>query len=47
MFVFVPAMEDIGSVSIFPRPPLFPSVTASFTKQVLINTHHMLANDSL
>ncbi|XP_067942083.1 DNA polymerase epsilon subunit 2-like [Watersipora subatra] len=34
MFVFVPAMEDVGSLSVYPRPPLCPSVTDAFTKQV-------------
>ncbi|KAF6029223.1 POLE2 [Bugula neritina] len=33
-FVFVPAMEDAGSLSVYPRPPLLSSVTAGLTKQV-------------
>ena len=33
-FVFVPAMGDPGSLSVYPRPPLQPSVTAPFSKQV-------------
>ena len=33
-FVFVPAMSDVGSLSVYPRPPLQSSVTATFSKQV-------------
>ena len=29
-FVFVSAMSDVGSLSVYPRPPLQSSVTAAF-----------------
>jgi len=33
-FIFVPAMDDIGGLAVYPRPPIPPSVTAVLRKQV-------------